>query len=136
MTLGDAGLETTTILVVDTDVVVRHVIADYLRSCGYEVLEAASGAEAAALLDAGGKRIDLVLADAAATGDREGFALSQWMRAAHPDVDIILAGSPEKTAAQAAQLCDDGPAVSKPYQPQQVVDRIKWLLARRARARS
>lgn len=135
MTHGD-GLETTTLLVVDTDVVVRHVIADYLRGCGYVVLEAASGAEAAALLDAGGTRIDLVLADAAATGEREGFALSQWMRAAHPDVDIVLAGSPEKAAAEAAELCDDGPAVAKPYQPQKVADRIKWLLARRARARS
>jgi len=132
----DDGLETTTLLVVDTDVVVRHVIADYLRGCGYVVLEAASGAEAAALLDAGGTRIDLVLADAAATGEREGFALSQWMRAAHPDVDIVLAGSPEKAAAEAAELCDDGPAVAKPYQPQKVADRIKWLLARRARARS
>ncbi|MFG1301049.1 response regulator [Xanthobacter sp. V3C-3] len=135
MTQAEGAGETSTLLVVDADVVVRHVIADYLRGCGYVVLEAASGAEAAALLDAGGTPIDVVLADAAATGDREGFALAQWMRAAHPDVDIILAGSPEKAAAEAAQLCDDGPAVAKPYQPQQVVDRIKWLLARRARAK-
>ena len=40
-----------TILVVETDILVRHVIADYLRGCGYRVLEAATGEEATLILD-------------------------------------------------------------------------------------
>lgn len=122
-----------TVLVVDADILVRHVIADYLRSCGYRVLEAASGNEARIILEVEAERTDIVLADADVTGEMEGFALARWLRQAHPAIDIILAGTPEMAAAHATELCDDGPAVGKPYQPQQVVDRIKWLLAARAR---
>ncbi|MFS8037252.1 response regulator transcription factor [Xanthobacter sp. AM11] len=124
-----------TILVVDGDILVRHVIADYLRSCGYTVLEAASGEEARALLATEAARIDVVLADAGAQGAFEGFALAHWLRQAHPRIKIVLAGAPVMAAAQASALCDDGPQVGKPYQPQQVVDRIRWLMARRDRHR-
>jgi hypothetical protein len=48
-------------------------------------------------------------------------------------VDIILAGTPERAAHAAADLCDDGPMLMKPYEPQIVVDRIKQLVAARQR---
>ncbi|MFG1383634.1 response regulator transcription factor [Xanthobacter versatilis] len=124
-----------TILVVETDILVRHVIADYLRGCGYRVLEAATGEEAGLILDVEAEGIDIVLADAAATGDREGFALARWLRETYPHIDVVLAGSPAMAAAQATDLCEDGPAVDKPYQPQQLADRIRWLVARRGRNR-
>lgn len=135
MTQADATEPAPTILVVETDIVVRHVIADYLRGCGYRVLEAANGDEASLILDVEAETIDIVLADAAATGDREGFALARWLRETHPQMDVILAGSPAMAAAQATDLCEDGPVVDKPYQPQQLADRIRWLVARRARNR-
>lgn len=125
-----------TILVVDADILVRHVIADYLRSCGYTVLEAASGREAQIILEIEAERTDFVLADANAQGEREGFGLARWLRETYPHMDVILAGSPVMAAAEAADLCEDGPAVDKPYQPQQVADRIRWLMAQRARRRT
>lgn len=121
------------ILIVDSDIVVRHVIADYLRSCGYTVLEAANGREAQIILEIEAERTSVVLADAHAEGEREGFALARWLRETYPHMDVILAGSPAMAVAEASDLCEDGPAVDKPYQPQQVADRIKWLLAERAR---
>lgn len=119
------------ILVVDGDILVRHVITEYLRSCGYEVLEAATGAEAETILEVEAERVEVVLVDAAATGEREGFGLARWLREAHPAIDVILAGSPAMAAAHATDLCEDGPGVDKPYQPQQIVNRIKWLKSRR-----
>lgn len=123
------------ILIVEGDVLVRHVLAEYLRGCGYDVLEAASGAEAVAILEVEGERIEAVLADAAASGAGDGFALARRLREAYPQIDVILAGTPAMAVAQASDLCEDGPAVDKPYQPQQVLDRIRWLKARRDRGR-
>ena len=41
-----------TILVVDDEVLIRMPIAEYLRDCGYRVVEAANGDEAIAVLTA------------------------------------------------------------------------------------
>jgi hypothetical protein len=42
---------------------------------------------------------------------------------------FALAGSIERTAEVAAELCNEGPHLSRPYNPQMVVDHIKQLLA-------
>lgn len=125
--------DTTTVLVVEADILVRHVLAEYLRGCGYTVLEASNGREAQIILEVEAERIEVVMVDAAATGEREGFGLASWLRETHPGIDVILAGSPAMAATQAAGLCDDGPGVERPYHPQQVIDRIKWLKSRRER---
>ena len=46
---------------------------------------------------------------------------------------MILAGTAERAANAAAELCEDGPMLMKPYDPQIVLDHIKQLLAARAR---
>ena len=42
-----------TILVVEPDILVRMVIASYLRDCGYNVLEGVSAADVMAVLGSG-----------------------------------------------------------------------------------
>jgi hypothetical protein len=59
------------------------------------------------------------------------FAVSQWVRANRPQLDIMLVGNIERAADVAAELCENGPTLSKPYEPQTVVDRIRRLLAER-----
>ncbi|MEP9354758.1 response regulator [Xanthobacter sp. KR7-65] len=134
MNAGDTEFPAT-LLIVEADILVRHVLADYLRSCGYEVLEATSGEEAQIILEVEAERVEAVLADAASTGGLDGFALARWLRETHPHIDVVLAGSPAMAATQATDLCEDGPAVEKPYQPQHVLERIKWLKAQRDRRR-
>lgn len=118
-----------TILVVDGDVLVRTTIAEYLRGCGFDVLEAASGEEALVVLqaDAG---IDVVFAELELPGDTDGFALSAWLRANRPAARIILTGSVARAAEAAARLCDDDGPLPKPYEPQTVLDRIRRLTGR------
>ena len=80
-----------TILLADEDVIVRLAIADYLRGCGLQVLEAASSQEAKAILQAG-RRVDVLFSDAQLAGAESGFALAQWLRRNRPDVEIVLQG--------------------------------------------
>lgn len=124
-----------TIMVVDGEVLVRHAIADYLRTCGYAVIEAASSDEALAVLAEARLALDAVLCDAAVPGSMGGFALARHIRASRPGIKVVLAGSLRSGAEAAAELCEDGPQLARPYDPQGVVDVIKRLLARAERER-
>ena len=124
------------ILIVDDDILIRHPLAEYLRECGYRVVQAANLDEARKLFTQRRRQlaIDVVLADANAPGAENAFAFSGWIRANRPGVAIILAGNIDATAEKAADLCEQGP-VGKPYDHQLVLDRIRRALAARDRAR-
>lgn len=124
------------VLLLEADVLVRHLIAEYLRGCGYRVAEAASTGETLAILAHGSVQVDTLLMDMNAPGELRGFALMRHMRERFPDVDIIPAGSPSKATEEAADLCEQGPALARPYDPQIVLEEIKRLAARRERART
>ncbi len=63
-------MNTPCVLLVDGDELVRTSLAQYLRECGYRVLEAISSNEAQALLSEGSQRINIVLADIQTLGGR------------------------------------------------------------------
>lgn len=119
------------LLVADSDVLVRHHIADYLRRCGYVVIEAATFEEALAVVGAGSLRVDLVLSDAELAGGGNGFALRQRLARDHPDIRVILAGNVAAAADVAGELCEEGPHLARPHDPQLVLDRIRRALALR-----
>jgi CheY-like chemotaxis protein len=122
-----------TVLVVEHDVLIRLVIAGYLRDCGLRVIEAVDAAEAVAVLTHPQHAIDVVFTDIEMPGEMDGFALAQWVRREKPGVEVILAGTPGRAAEAAGRLCEQGPALSKPYDPQVVLDRIRRMLAMRGR---
>lgn len=122
------------ILVVDGDIISRHAIADYLRHCGYAVVEAANTDEAMTALSEVSLGIDVILCDIAAIGTRSGFELARWVRSHRPGLEVRLAGSLESTAETAADLCETGPHLRRPYEPGAVVDYIKQLRATRNRS--
>jgi CheY-like chemotaxis protein len=78
-----------TILVVEPDILVRMVIADYLRDCGYKVVEGVNADEALAVLEAG-KKIYVILAEVRLAGSVDGFGLARQIRENHPEIDVIL----------------------------------------------
>jgi DNA-binding NtrC family response regulator len=118
-----------TILVVDDEVLIRTAISEYLRDCGYKVIETASGDEAVLVLQQAEITVHIVLSDVEMPGARDGFALAQWVREHRPMVHVILAGSPARATKAAGELCDSGPMLAKPYDPQIVLDQIRRLLA-------
>lgn len=120
-----------TILVVEPDILVRMVIADYLRDCGYRVIEGVNADDVMAVLAAGIK-IDVILTEVLLAGGNGGFELARRIREKHPGIDVILISGVTTAADKAGDLCDDGP-VEKPYQPQEIVRRINILRERRRR---
>jgi hypothetical protein len=54
------------------------------------------------------------------------------VRANRPELEVKLAGGLEMTAETAAELCENGPHLKKPYEPSAIVDYIKRLRASRA----
>jgi CheY-like chemotaxis protein len=129
--MAEQAGESQRVLVVDGDVLVRHVISDYLRTCGYIVVEAATTDEAVIVLDDEKFAVDAVLCDADAPGSQSAFQFRAWALRRRPEVQTILAGSVVAAANKAAQLCDDGPHLQRPYDPQSVVAYIKRLIGSR-----
>jgi DNA-binding response OmpR family regulator len=127
--LDNPGFET--VLIVVADILVRHPLAEYLRECGYRVIEAATSIEARAFLDTADLQIDVFFGDVDADS---GFALARWVRENRHQVVVVQAGSLKRATETAADLCQDGPALSKPYEHHLVYDRIKRLLAARTRS--
>ena len=77
--------------------------------------------------------INAVLCDAEIKGSVNGFALRAWIKEHRPDLQVILSGSIASAASAAADLCEQGPQLARPYDPHGVVDHIKRLLAKRDR---
>jgi CheY-like chemotaxis protein len=124
---AEADTPLQTILVVEDEVLIRLVVAEYLRECGYRVHEAVSAAEAILILQAPEVSIDIVFSDVEMPGDMDGFGLARWVRTHMPDTQVILTSGAERSADIAGTLCEAGPLMKKPYHTQEVVDRIRQL---------
>jgi DNA-binding NtrC family response regulator len=133
--MSDSDVEliktTDTVLVVEDEVLIRLVIAQYLRDCGYRVIEAAHADEALLVLRKSELAIDVVFTDVEMPGSMDGFALAHWVRSNRPGMDVILTGSVNRAVQAASDLCEEQSNVPKPYDPQNVHDRILRLLASR-----
>lgn len=112
---------TDTVLVVEDEVFARTALAEYLRHCGYRVIEAPCEEDARTVLSQNSIPITVLF------NAIPGFELVQWTRANHPEVLIVSAGNLEKAARAAGELCAHGPHLKKPYEPEQVIEWIKRL---------
>jgi DNA-binding response OmpR family regulator len=119
-----------TVLVVEDDILVRSSLAEYLRDCGYRVLEAANGTEALLILEKSKLPLDVMLSTVGLPEPTNGFVLAKRARELRPGIQVILAGTVEGAAQKAGDLCEEGP-LPRPYHPQAVVGRIKRLMALR-----
>jgi DNA-binding response OmpR family regulator len=124
--------ETATILIQEADILVRNPLAEYLRACGYRVIEVSNADQARQVFDAGSPTVDVLFASV--NGDNGVFALASWVRSNRRGVEVILAGAIRTAVEKAGDLCEQGPNLAKPYDHQLVHDRIRRLLAARARA--
>ena len=109
-----------TILVVEDDVLVRNLVAAYLRECGFDVIEANGADEAIRVLQAS-VPVDIVFSDVHMPGSMDGFGLAQWMRRERPELKIILTSGAAKDAGQ---------ILAKPYDHAELERHIRSLLAR------
>lgn len=80
------------ILYVEDDVLIRMDTAETLRAAGYRVVEAAAGADALALIEAGA-RPDLLLSDLRMPGPVDGRTLVERLDAIAPALPRLIATS-------------------------------------------
>jgi DNA-binding response OmpR family regulator len=117
------------ILVVEDEVLIRNVVAAYLRDCGFDAIEANGADEAIRVLQAD-VRVDIVFSDVNMPGSMDGFGLAQWVRRERPGLQIMLTSGAARTAKEAGDLRAQGPFLAKPYDPAELERRIRSLLAR------
>lgn len=127
--MPDASAKPQCLIIAESDVLVRSVLAEYLRGCGYKVIEAAHCDEVVTLFEHGAHPIDAVLLETELAGTKNAFDLRIWLRRHHPDVHVVMAGTIDTAARAAGALCDEGPHLARPYHPQAVLDHLKRLLA-------
>jgi CheY-like chemotaxis protein len=118
-----------TILVVEDDVLVRSLVAAYLRECGFDVIEANGADEAIRVMEAE-VRVDIVFSDIQMPGSMDGFGLAQWVRRERPWLKVILTSGAARTARAAGDLREHGPILAKPYDHAELERHIRTLLAR------
>lgn len=128
---ASSGAQDAVLLLVDGDILVRHALAEYLRECGYRVVEASTSDEAVTVLGEPALAIDIVLADASCPGSMDGFTLARHIREAWPGMDVVLAGSAGRATEEPRAT---RPGLGRPYDHQLVLGRIKRLLAARKRS--
>ena len=119
-------------LVVDDDPELLQSVCDYLRRFGFEALAAASAAQMRERIAQGG--VDVVVLDVMLP-DGDGLAMCTAMRQAPetaqmPVLMLTAQGDPGSRVLGLELGADD--YVSKPFEPRELVARIKAVLRRRA----
>jgi DNA-binding response OmpR family regulator len=118
-----------TIMVLEPDALVRAEISDFLRDCGYRIIEGVDADNVREIIQSG-TRIDAVLSEIHLSGARSGLELAQELRQTYPEVAVILVSSIDNVVEKASDLCGLGP-LKKPYHPKEVLRRMQILLERR-----
>ncbi|MGB5167638.1 MAG: response regulator transcription factor [Acidimicrobiia bacterium] len=118
------------ILVVDDEQKIRSLVASYLRSDGFEVVEATDGKEAVAAVSM--RKPDLVVMDIRMPG-MDGFEALNEIRRLSDVYVILLTARAEETDRIIGLSVGADDYVTKPFSPRELVARVKAVL-RRSRA--
>jgi CheY-like chemotaxis protein len=110
------------ILVVEDEVLIRISVSDFLRSEGFNIIEAGNVREALSLLRAHA-HIALVLTDINMSGEMEGLELIRKIRRSYPAIKVIAASAYRINEPIEA-------AVIKPYSLQSLLAVVKSVLGR------
>ena len=123
-----------TVLIVDDETGVRDVLEEYLSGHGYTVVGAESALAARAI--AGRQQVDLAVIDIHMPGE-DGLSLARHLRERFTGIAIIMLTSASAVVDRVVGLemgADD--YVSKPFDPRELLARVKSVLRRTADASS
>ena len=118
------------LLVVDDEPALREPLAEYLTRQGFAVHQAASAADARSQLL--GELPDLVLLDIMMPGE-DGLSLCRHLTEAHAIPTILLTAKGEATDRIVGLEIGADDYVVKPFEPRELVARIRSVLRRSAR---
>jgi two-component system, response regulator PdtaR len=113
------------VLVVEDEALVRLSAREEIEAAGFKVYEAYNADEAIRLLEAN-PDIELIFTDVDMPGSMDGVKLAHYVRTRWPPVKIIVTSGYQHLTAD--QLPKGSLFLSKPYDPQQVREKIELLL--------
>lgn len=126
-TLAQGGHET--ILVVEDDKLVRDYVLTQLRSLGYVTLQAANGAEAVALVDAG-HQFDLLFTDVIMPGAMNGRQLADEIARRRPGLKVLFtSGYTENAIIHHGRLDTGVLLLAKPYRKSEMAVMVRTALS-------
>jgi CheY-like chemotaxis protein len=110
-------------------VAVRHISVRVLRNLGYEVIEAASCADAQRLVEErGNRKIDLLLTDMVLP-QMSGRDFADWLRQHRPDTKVVFVSGYLEDSINPRDRIEAGTSfLSKPFDPEQLAAAIRQAL--------
>ncbi len=127
---GETG-ESTTLLIVEDEFLVRFSTAEFFRARGFAVIDVSSAEEAIAVL-INDSAISFVFSDIGMPGGMTGMELAQWVKRHRPAIAVIITSGDPASARSA--LSDPGlPFIAKPYFLPDVERRIRAFLQQEKR---
>ena len=122
-----------TILIVEDEPLIRLALSEHLQDLGFQVLEAASAAEAMTMMgrDHG---IDLVFSDVRMPGEMDGIALAQWILKHWPGLPVMLTSGELSRVKAVEELseAENFSALAKPYRYADVCARMAKAIERKS----
>jgi PAS domain S-box-containing protein len=131
---GAAGKMTgsETVLVVEDQDTVRNFAVETLRTYGYSVLAARSGAEALEMAKQQAGPVDLLLTDVVMPS-MNGKTVEQELRKTRPATKVIyMSGYADETAGVAAEIGPETGYLQKPFSPEALAAKVRCALDRAA----
>jgi DNA-binding response OmpR family regulator len=112
------------ILIAEQDLLLRFLVAEFLRAAGYDVIEVGNVEEVVPIFRAG-TPVDLVFRDIHLTCGKNDLDVVRWLTGHHPGVRVILTSACAGAAAAQAVAIEFMP---KPYRVPDLALRIGSLL--------
>ena len=125
--LVDVRPAAATVLVVEDEPPIRHLVVTTLRRKGYRVLHAASAAEALDVARAESGTIDLLLTDVSMPG-ASGLELARTLAAERPGMRIVVMSGFTEEALNIREAGVPAALIQKPFAPTELQRRIGELL--------
>jgi PAS domain S-box-containing protein len=118
-----------TILLVEDETAVRHLVGNLLQRCGYTILMAESGVAALDVWQKHRNKIQLLLTDIVMPDGMTGYDLAQRLRSEQPQLKVIYtSGYSTDILGKDPTLIRDGNFLQKPYHPHRLAETIRDCL--------
>ena len=121
--------EGATVLVVDDETSIRHLVDEVLEETGYSVIGAADGAAGIKILQSA-KRIDLLITDVGLPNGMNGRQVADAARALRPGLKVLfITGYAENAAVGNGHLEPGMELLTKPFAMSDLVRKVQEMLA-------
>lgn len=124
---------TETVLVVENESAIRHLVQMALERHGYHILAAESGADALRVAGSHAGRIDLLISDVVIP-DMNGPEIARRLSTAHPELHtLFMSGYMDDALGEHGLGGEEVDFIQKPFSPRVLAQKVREILDRSRR---